>query len=313
MPDRPPPARAPLQAKPGNRPPTRHAAPHKPQPPWAPRPNRTGLPDRLKAGVEALSGVSMDDVRVHRNSSEPARLEAHAYAQGSDIHLGPGQEQHLPHEAWHVVQQKQGRVRVTKEVRGDIAINDDPGLEAEAQAMGSRASTQRLAHDPAQSGTVARAVQPVAQLASLANLLLSGPQRNAGGDLLQLAKWDLLKADEENGENSDAIGLEGSGDFVWTPETPYYSRWLSHVHLFGVDGQQITGQLTVRQRQSDAGGAAFTMTADDRGLTDDAIRDAVAEKFDIDSDTGKAARDAGIALMELLQDRWKDIRERLEE
>jgi hypothetical protein len=25
----------------------------------------------------------------------------------------PGQEQHLPHEAWHVVQQKQGRVKPT--------------------------------------------------------------------------------------------------------------------------------------------------------------------------------------------------------
>ncbi|MEM7041075.1 MAG: DUF4157 domain-containing protein [Bacteroidota bacterium] len=37
--------------------------------------------------------------------------QAHAYDQGTDIHIGPGQEKHLPHEAWHVVQQKQGRVR----------------------------------------------------------------------------------------------------------------------------------------------------------------------------------------------------------
>ncbi|MEL6127089.1 MAG: DUF4157 domain-containing protein, partial [Pseudomonadota bacterium] len=36
-----------------------------------------------------------------------------AYAQGSNIHLGPGQDQHLPHEAWHVVQQRQGRVPTT--------------------------------------------------------------------------------------------------------------------------------------------------------------------------------------------------------
>jgi hypothetical protein len=75
----------------------------------APRPmSRSGLPVALKAGVEQLSGLAMDDVRVHRNSPEPARLGAFAYAQGSDIHLGPGQERHLPHEAWHVVQQKQG-------------------------------------------------------------------------------------------------------------------------------------------------------------------------------------------------------------
>ncbi|WP_197714561.1 eCIS core domain-containing protein [Nitrosomonas supralitoralis] len=70
--------------------------------------NNTGLPDNLKSGIENLSGYSMDDVKVHRNSDKPDQLQAHAYAQGTDIHLGPGQEKHLPHEAWHVVQQKQG-------------------------------------------------------------------------------------------------------------------------------------------------------------------------------------------------------------
>src|ERR1700742_1594794 len=42
-------------------------------------PNRTGLPDGLKAGVESLSGLSMDGVRVHFGSSEPARFNAHAF------------------------------------------------------------------------------------------------------------------------------------------------------------------------------------------------------------------------------------------
>lgn len=102
-------------------------------------PNRTGLPDGLKAGVEALSGISMDDVRVHRNSSRPAALQAHAYAQGSDIHLAPGQERHLPHEAWHVVQQKQGRVAATRQLMARTPINDDVGLEHEADVMGGRA------------------------------------------------------------------------------------------------------------------------------------------------------------------------------
>ncbi|HEX8580584.1 MAG TPA: DUF4157 domain-containing protein [Allosphingosinicella sp.] len=105
----------------------------------APSPNRTGLPDQLKAGVEALSGLSMDDVRVHRNSSEPAKLGALAYAQGSAIHLGPGQERHLPHEAWHVVQQKQGRVKPSVQLKG-IAINTDVSLEQEADRMGARAN-----------------------------------------------------------------------------------------------------------------------------------------------------------------------------
>jgi len=100
--------------------------------------NNTGLPDQLKSGIENLSGFSLDDVKVHYNSSKPAQLKAHAYAQGSDIHLGPGQEKHLPHEAWHVVQQKQGRVQATTQMKG-IDVNDDSGLEKEADVMGARA------------------------------------------------------------------------------------------------------------------------------------------------------------------------------
>lgn len=88
--------------------------------------NNTGLPDNLKSGVENLSGHSMDDVKVHYNSDKPATLQAHAYAQGTDIHVAPGQEKHLPHEAWHVVQQKQGRVQPTKQLKETNKTNDAP-------------------------------------------------------------------------------------------------------------------------------------------------------------------------------------------
>jgi hypothetical protein len=80
-------------------------------------PNNTGLPDNLKTGVETLSGISMDNVNVHYNSPHPAQLQALAYAQGTDIHIAPGQEHHLPHEAWHVVQQMQGRVQPTRQIK----------------------------------------------------------------------------------------------------------------------------------------------------------------------------------------------------
>ncbi len=109
-------------------------------------PNRTGMPDQLKSGIENLSGMDMSDVRVHTNSSEPRQLNALAYAQGSDIHLGPGQEQHMAHEAWHVVQQRQGRVQPTTEV-GGVSVNDNPGLESEADAMGSKALVQAKSDD----------------------------------------------------------------------------------------------------------------------------------------------------------------------
>jgi len=100
--------------------------------------NKTGLPDGLKSGIEQLSGYDMSDVKVHANSSKPKEVGAHAYAQGTDIHLASGQEQHLPHEAWHAVQQKQGRVQPTTEVNG-VAVNDNTSLESEADIMGSKA------------------------------------------------------------------------------------------------------------------------------------------------------------------------------
>lgn len=98
-----------------------------------------GLPPQLKAGIESMSGMSMDHVNVHYNSDRPAQLNAHAYAQGSDIHVAPGQEQHLPHEAWHVVQQAQGRVQPTTQMKESTPVNDDPGLESEADTMGAQA------------------------------------------------------------------------------------------------------------------------------------------------------------------------------
>ena len=101
--------------------------------------NDSGLPPQLKAGIESMSGMSMDHVNVHYNSDRPAQLNAHAYAQGSDIHVAPGQEQHLPHEAWHVVQQAQGRVQPTTQMKESTPVNDDPGLESEADAMGAQA------------------------------------------------------------------------------------------------------------------------------------------------------------------------------
>jgi hypothetical protein len=102
------------------------------------RENNTGMPDNLKAGVESLSGIDMSDVRVHYNSSKPDEIGALAYTQGTDIHVAPGQEKHLPHEAWHVVQQAQGRVRPTMQLK-DVAVNDEEGLEKEADEMANAA------------------------------------------------------------------------------------------------------------------------------------------------------------------------------
>lgn len=104
--------------------------------------NKTGLPDQLKNGIETLSGLALDDVRVHYNSLQPARLNALAYTRGAEIYIGPGHEKHLPHEAWHVTQQKQGRVKPTWQAKG-VAINDNAMLETEAEVMGHKAAAEK--------------------------------------------------------------------------------------------------------------------------------------------------------------------------
>ena len=153
-------------------------AAHAPAPPRtrSTPPNTTGLPDGLKSGIEALSGISMDGVNVDYNSSQPAQLNALAYAQGRDIHVAPGQERHLPHEAWHVVQQAQGRVKPTMQMKDGVPVNDDKGLEHEADVMGAKAAP----------GVVSLKVHTDAQLVSqggqelLAHELTHVLQQNGG-------------------------------------------------------------------------------------------------------------------------------------
>ncbi len=99
--------------------------------------NRIGIPENIKIPLEQVSGIDLSGVHVHYNSSQPAQLNALAYTQGQDIYIGSGQEKYLPHESWHVVQQMQGRVQPTLQIN-QTSINDDVGLEREADIMGNK-------------------------------------------------------------------------------------------------------------------------------------------------------------------------------
>jgi|GEM_PF-5964366 len=120
--------------------------------------DHTSMPGPLKSGLEQLSGMNLSGIRVHHNSSKPAQLNALAYSQGQEIHVGPGQERHLPHEGWHVVQQMQGRVKPTMQTKG-ASINDDAALEREADVMGGKALNITRA-EPATTGSIQPRLQP---------------------------------------------------------------------------------------------------------------------------------------------------------
>jgi hypothetical protein len=119
-----------------------------------PRPNNTGLPDNLKAGIEALSDLSLDNAKVHYNSTQSAQLNALAYAQGSDIHLAPGQDRHLPREALHADQQKQGRVRSTLQLKGiEVSYDRNDPVPSFPIRFATRMRTHHRAQEQARRPT----------------------------------------------------------------------------------------------------------------------------------------------------------------
>ncbi|WP_294940826.1 DUF4157 domain-containing protein [Tardiphaga sp.] len=211
--------------------------------------NRTGLPDQLKAGAESLSGLSLDDVQVHYNSSEPATLQAAAFAQGTDIHVGPGQEQHLPHEAWHVVQQKQGRVRPTLQAKG-VAINDDSELEAEADRMGAQAQREEL---PLQMWSMTGSRSPGATLHA-APLQLKWIDSGGG-----LFRWSSLRgglrwyyASRENKMTFDVVDEKPSANWLKTygqlaGQWFTYQQWID----LGIWGPEPAPEIEDRQAEEE--------------------------------------------------------------
>jgi len=224
------------------------------------RQKRNGLPAQLQAGIETLSGMDLGDVTVHRNSAKPAQLSALAYAQGNQIHLGPGQERHLPHEAWHVVQQRQGRVTPTAQMKGGVPVNDNPTLEREADVMGARAlqlhrnaTVARQASEPSRSDPGMHASTAIQRYAmgtgTNRTVTVTGSSKSrsfqectynwveyksgdkiagTGTPTTTPAAWATWLVNQSNGNNATQLhvvnkrwgGLGGTGDGNIVPGTP---------------------------------------------------------------------------------------------
>ncbi|MCU0447091.1 MAG: DUF4157 domain-containing protein [Microscillaceae bacterium] len=96
-------------------------------------------------------GADFSGVNIHANSEKASSVGALAYTQGNDIHFAPNQYNPntqegaslLGHELTHVVQQREGRVQANSSVNG-MPLNDDAGLEREADAMGAKAADKAI-------------------------------------------------------------------------------------------------------------------------------------------------------------------------
>ncbi|MBO9698569.1 MAG: DUF4157 domain-containing protein [Sporocytophaga sp.] len=105
------------------------------------------IPFLIQRKMESSFGADFSDVNIHKDSSQSKELNAYAHTQGNDIHFAPGMynpesqkgQELLGHELTHVVQQREGRVQPTVQKKG-VNINDDKGLEKEADEMGEKAA-----------------------------------------------------------------------------------------------------------------------------------------------------------------------------
>lgn len=109
------------------------------------------IPTPVRHKMEQSFNTSFADVKVHEGNHANS-LGAIAYTQGSHIHFASGKynpdtssgQALLGHELAHVVQQRQGRVKPTGQIKG-LPLNDNPALEQEADRLGLQAARSQTA------------------------------------------------------------------------------------------------------------------------------------------------------------------------
>ncbi|MCC5946735.1 MAG: DUF4157 domain-containing protein [Bernardetiaceae bacterium] len=107
----------------------------------------TGLPEQVQTKMESAFNTSFSDVKIHTNSSKASDIGAQAFTQGNNVHFAQAKfnpssqsgQQLIGHELSHVVQQREGRVKPTTQMKG-VAINNDSSLEREADVQGAKAA-----------------------------------------------------------------------------------------------------------------------------------------------------------------------------
>lgn len=105
------------------------------------------LPLDLQMNMESSFGQDFSGVDIHRNSQQAQHMNALAYTQGESIHFAPGEfnphsergRNLIGHEFAHIVQQRSGVVQPTAVLGKGLEINDNQGLENEADTLGRKA------------------------------------------------------------------------------------------------------------------------------------------------------------------------------
>ncbi len=101
--------------------------------------NKTGIPDDLKTNTENVLKVSLNKIKVHYNSKEPEKVDAHSLTKGNHVYIGPGREEDLPHELIHAGKHQEEGVQPTMTTQDGVGINGDVSKEKEAETLATKA------------------------------------------------------------------------------------------------------------------------------------------------------------------------------
>lgn len=110
-------------------------------------PPNKDLPGDLQSKMENAFSTDFSKVNIHKASQKALNLNALAFTQGENIHFAPGQfnpgsetgRNLIGHEFTHVMQQRNGTVKPTSVLGKGLNLNDDRGLENEADNLGKKA------------------------------------------------------------------------------------------------------------------------------------------------------------------------------
>jgi hypothetical protein len=145
-----------------------------------------GIPNKILGKMENSFQSDFSNVNFHTNSQSATDVGALAYAQGNDVHFAPGQfkpntqsgQELIGHELAHVVQQRQGRVQPTAQAKG-MAVNDDKGLEKEADDMGKKAASSNTSVKQYKSKKISSTrTSPIQRAISLDRVFAVGKEIN---------------------------------------------------------------------------------------------------------------------------------------
>ncbi|MEM6271799.1 MAG: DUF4157 domain-containing protein [Bacteroidota bacterium] len=122
------------------------------------KPNAKLNPE-VQAKMENSMQTDFSDVNIVENSDRATQMKAEAMAEGRTVHFAPGKfdqnsskgQELIGHELGHLKQNEKSPVQANTQVNG-VPVNNDPKLEAEADAMGKKAANGEVATNEVTSG-----------------------------------------------------------------------------------------------------------------------------------------------------------------